>query len=129
MLARMASEATWAKRVAEWRESGLTSEEFCRGKAVTAGGLRCAATTTKKGEGAGRAPVVAVAKVVRTSSTTSAAVRSAVAHPAATGARSPDSEVAVVLEVGGVRLGVRRGCDATTLTAVFEALFQRGGAR
>lgn len=129
MLARMASQATWARRVAQWRESGQTSEEFASGRDFSAGGLRCAAAT--KSVGGRTAPAVAVAKVVRASATVraKAVAGTTVSFAPATGTRSPEGDVVVVLEVGGARLGVRRGCDAATLAAVFEAMFQRGGAR
>lgn len=129
MLARMASQATWARRVAEWRESGQTSEEFASGRDFSAGGLRCAAA--KKRVGGRKAPAVAVARVVRASATVraSAAAGTAVSLAPAAGTRSPESDVVVVLEVGGARLGVRRGCDAATLAAVFEAMSLRGGVR
>jgi hypothetical protein len=32
--------AIWARRVAEWKSSGLTSEAYCAGRDFTAGGLR-----------------------------------------------------------------------------------------
>ena len=130
MLARMASQAIWARRVGEWRESGQTSEEFASGRGFSASGLRCAAS--KKGGDGRRAPAVAVAKVVRASATVrarDAADKAVVSLAPAAGPRSSESDVVVVLEVGGARLGVRRGCDAATLAAVFEAMFQRGGAR
>lgn len=125
MLARMASQATWARRVGEWRESGQTSEEFASGRDFSAGGLRWAASKKRGGERTRKAPAVAVAKVVRSGAAAGAMVR---VVPAA-GTRSSESDVVVVLEVGGARLGVRRGCDATTLAAVFEAMSRRGGVR
>jgi len=36
----MANEATWMKRVADWRASGLTAAEFCSGKDFTLSALR-----------------------------------------------------------------------------------------
>ena len=124
MLTRMASRAQWAKRVADWRRSGLTSEEFCAGKGFTAGGLRNAAhTLEREGVGSRQALAVPVARVVRASLP---------AAPLSAPPRAPDAtsgDVELMVEVAGARVSVRRGCDRATLTTVLEALAQVGGAR
>lgn len=124
MLTRMASRAQWAKRVTDWRRSGLTSEEFCAGKGFTAGGLRNAAhLLDREGAGSQQALAVPVARVVRASLP---AARSS-APPRGPDASSGDIELMV--EVAGARVSVRRGCDRATLTTVLQALAQAGGAR
>jgi len=124
MLTRMASRAQWAKRVADWRRSGLTSEGFCAGKGFTAGGLRNAAhVLEREGARSRQALAVPMARVVRAS--LPAALASA--PPRAPVASSGDVELMV--EVPGARVSVRRGCDRATLTTVLQALAQVGGAR
>jgi len=51
----------WRSRVAEWRESGVTANEFCRGKEFSVGSLRHWVWRL------GRAPKIRIAKVTRTS--------------------------------------------------------------
>src|SRR5512143_2175937 len=101
----MADQEIWAKRVAQWKSSGLTSRVYCKGKPFTAGGLRYWACRLR-GEGQpGRAPV-RVARVVRVSQLRSA---------------SPDQPVAsgvmpaLVVELGAARIAVRPGFDRATL--------------
>ena len=131
MLTRMASRAQWAKRVADWRGSGLTSEEFCAGKGFTAGGLRNAAhTLEREGVGSRQALAVPMARVVRAS--LPAARASLAGARASAPRRAPDAssgDVELMVEVAGARVSVRRGCDRATLTTVLEALAQVGGAR
>jgi hypothetical protein len=121
MLAPMASRATWAKRVAEWRQSGLTSEQFCAGRRFTPGGLRSAACAVDREEGKTRS--VRVARVVRTSVPVSRASSKALTPTAAA------SEVELLVELGGARIAVRRGCDAATLTTVLKVLAHVGGGQ
>lgn len=104
----MADRETWAKRVAEWKASGLSSPEFCAGKDFTAGGLRHWAHRLAHPEE--RRPRVRLAKVVPTSK--------APASPAAAGA-PPD----LVVELGVARVMVRPGFDRSALAAVLEELF------
>ncbi len=92
------NESRWAERVAAWRASGATAPVFCKDKDFTASGLRYWAS--KLGN-------VRLARVVR-------------AAPAPHETESP-----ILLEVGAVRLGIRRGFDPATLRAILEVL---GGA-
>jgi transposase len=102
----MADEATWAKRVAEWKASGLTSPAFCAGKDFTPGGLRHMAHRL----GVGRRPrPVRIAKVVRLESPRRAEQPSA-------------SASAVVVELGAARVVVRPGVDRGTLAMVVDVL-------
>jgi len=107
----MADEATWAGRVAEWRASGLTSPEFCRGKDFTAGGLRHWAHTHGL---TGPQPEVRLARVVRVSSLRSRPVTPVVV---------PD----LLVEVGGARIVVRPGFDRATLGGVLDVVMARSG--
>ncbi len=98
------TETKWAERVAGWKVSGQTASAFCKGKDFSASGLRYwISRLGKGGPGAGK-PEVRLARVVR-------------------GARSgAEGETPILIEVGGARLGVRRGFDPETLRAVLEAL-------
>ena len=124
----MANRATWAKRVEDWRASGLTSAVFCEGRGFTAGGLRNAAhlvdreTTPPRPQG--RGPTVRVVRVVRSSALTEVA-RSM--EPPATAGIVAD-QGALVVEVGGARVTVPGGFDRATLTVVLEALGSQRGA-
>jgi transposase len=101
----MADHETWAKRVAEWKASGLSSPAFCEGKGFTPGGLRHMAH--RLGVGRRRHPrLLRIAKVVR----------------AETAPPSSAAWSAVVIELGTARVVVRPGVDRATLTAVVEVL-------
>lgn len=111
----MANRAIWAKRVAEWRASGLTSERFCARRDFTAGGLRNAAHTIESAAREVKVPTVRVARVLR------------VAAPALIAARrGAISASPVVVEVGGARVSVERGFDRSALAVVLELLAVRG---
>ena len=112
----MTDRATWAKRVVDWRGSGLTSEQFCAGRDFTAGGLRNAAHLVDREARGRKAPALRMARVLR------------MPAPAA---QSPSStpEAAVVVELGDARVAVRAGFDRATLVSVLEVLAARGGAR
>jgi transposase len=105
---------TWARRVAQWRASGLTSEQFCEGRDFTAGGLRHWAY--RLGDRVRRRrskPEVHLARVVR-------APESVKEQELGGGAAAAGT--ALVVEVGQARVSVRPGFDRTALTAVLEVL-------
>jgi hypothetical protein len=108
----MADEATWGRRVAEWRASGQTSLAFSAGREFTAGGLRHWAYRLGKTRKQARSvPAVRMARVVRVPSS-----------PAAASA----SDVPIIVEFGGVRVSLRAGFDRATLGAVLDLLDSRG---
>jgi hypothetical protein len=102
------TETRWAGRVSAWRASGQTAPAFCVGKDFRPGGLRYWAS--RLGSGVGGAPdkAVRLARVVRRTDPTEAV------------------ETPIVIEVGGTRVGVRRGFDPAVLGAVLDVL---GGGR
>lgn len=111
----------WARRVAAWRASGLSSTEFCAGRGFTAGGLRHWAHRLRKQEAVSRrypSPPVRVMRVVRVP----AAPPSAVPEPAVTARALAPS---LVLEAQGVRIGISSGFDAATLASVLDVLDRR----
>jgi hypothetical protein len=108
----MAGRETWAKRVAEWKASGLTSTAYCEGKPFTAGGLRHMAHRLGRGQRRKLAPV-RVARVVRISE---------LRAPRLDEERSVGGAPALVVEIGTARVVIRPGVDRATLAAVVEAL-------
>jgi hypothetical protein len=113
--------AIWARRVAEWKSSGLTSEAYSAGRDFTAGGLRhwshrLGKTVARDTE----TPSVRLARVVRRRTEAPSAARVAVEGKA---------EGRLVVEVGEARVVVPRGFDAMTLEAVLDVLGRRGGAK
>jgi len=106
----MADQATWARRVSEWRASGLSSPAYCKGKPFTAGGLRFWAHRLAQMAGRGRT-VVRLARVRR--------IRGGV-HESP---EEPSSEPLFV-EVGSARVAVQPGFDRSTLTGVIEILMR-----
>src|SRR5438105_1158465 len=123
----------WAKRVAKWRASGLTSTAFCAGRGFTAGGLRYWAHRLRKKEAesrSGPSPSVRLARVVRTPAAPPSAGPEPAgqcrrlqggASPGAAGAPAPS----LVLDAQGVRIGVPSGFDPATLAAVLDVLDRR----
>jgi hypothetical protein len=108
MLGDMKTETKWKKRVEEWRESGQTSAEFCEGKGYAANTLLH--WSSRLGAGTGREDAmgtgleqVRIARVIRS-------------------VAEPEAETPIVVEVGGARVQVRRGCDAGALRQVLEML-------
>ncbi len=108
----MADRETWAKRVAEWKASGLSSPEFCTGKEFTAGGLRHWAYRLEHGDPPRRRRV-RLARVVRT--------RTGAHAPASSGDRPTE----IVVEIAGARILVQPGFDRETVAALVEVLVAR----
>jgi|SRR5580698_2440775 hypothetical protein len=100
------TEAKWAARVDAWRASGETAPTFCKGKGFSPGGLRYWSSQLTKNGTQPADGEVRLARVVR-----KAAV--------------PELETAIVIEVGGAQVGVRRGFDAAALRSVLEILGAR----
>ena len=101
----MADRETWAKRVSEWRSSGVSARAYCEGKEFTEGGLRYWAY---KLDGRPRTRRIRIAKVVR-----AASLRLNEGH---------GPEPALLLEVGAARIGVSPGFDRETLAGILEVL-------
>lgn len=108
----MANGATWKKRVAAWRASGLTAPEFCEGRDFAVGTLRWWACRLDRAARAGATAAPAgemrLVRVVR-----------------ATPAAMTPSGSGVSIAVAGVRIAVEAGFDAATLVAVLEVVAQR----
>ena len=102
----MSTEAKWATRVAAWRGSGLSAARFCADKDFSEGTLRYWASRLRSAESASPAEI-RIAAVVRPSTTV-------------------EADTPIVLEVGSVRIALRRGFDRDVLRDVLAAL--GGGA-
>lgn len=107
----MADAETWWKRVAEWRESGLTADAYCAQSGLSrtslywwSGKLRRDATV--------EASTMSLARVE---------VKSA--------PKQEDTRGGVVLEVDGVRLSVASSASREALVLILEALDIRAGRR
>ncbi len=107
----MTDRETWARRVAEWKASGLSSPKFCAGKEFTAGGLRHWAYRLEHGEPP-RRPQVRLARVVR-------------APRASATVAGDDRSTEVIVEIGGARLLVRPGFDRETVAGLVEVRVAR----
>ena len=100
----MTNESKWAARLAAWRGSGQSAARFCADKDYSEGTLRYWASKLRD-VSPGR-PEVRIAKVVPASMAT-------------------EAETPIVLEVGGVRVALRRGFDRDVLRHVLDALGSR----
>ncbi|MFB1484572.1 hypothetical protein [Corallococcus sp. RDP092CA] len=106
----MANAELWRKRVADWRASGLSAAEHCKGQEFTTGPLyrwssRLAGTA--RGETGAVLPMV---RLVTTPASVEAAPRAA----------------QVIIEVQGARVLVPAGADAATVRVALEALEAAG---
>jgi hypothetical protein len=108
----MTTEAKWAARVAAWRASGQCTAEFCEGKGYRANTLRYWSSRLGRMAGQGRSPSEGTLREVRIAKVTPRA-------------EPTEAESPIVIEVGGVRVGVRRGFDRAALRDVLGLL---GGA-
>ncbi len=97
------TETAWAARVAEWRASGKTVEEFADGESYAPSTLRWWSSRLRRRVKSPRAVSVAMVKVVRASE------------------RAREREP-IFIEVGTARIEIREGFDATLLREVVAAL-------
>lgn len=121
--------AKWKERLREWRESGLSAEEFTAGKDYAAATLRWAVSQVG-GETATRpASVASPRKTARRRGSAEKSAAEAVAPRfVPVRVRRLEPVVAdVVVEVGGARIRVTRGVDVALLGDVVRAL--QGGHR
>jgi transposase len=113
---------TWEERLKEWRGSGLSAEEYCRGKGFSAGTLYRWSSRVRPLRGAEEAATreasVGLVRVVRAPAR--AEVESA--------PRGGDTG-AVLVEVEGARVVVPPGADEATVAVVLRALRAAGTGR
>jgi hypothetical protein len=122
--------AKWMGRLREWRESGLSAEEFTAGKDYAAASLRWAVSQVGA-EAATRSTSVPVTR--ETLRKRRAARRSLPAVPVTPRfvpvrvRRAEPVGADVIVEVAGARIRVSRGVDVALLGEVVRAL--QGGER
>jgi hypothetical protein len=102
----MADRFEWARRVSEWRRSGLTAAEYCRGRDFAVSTLRWYSSQLGEIDDVDETPEPAFAKIEL---------------------RRERLPRVVIVELEGARVLVPDGADVDTLTVVFEAL-RRGDA-
>jgi transposase len=102
----MANAELWRKRVADWRASGLSAAEYCKGQEFTTGPLY--RWSSRLAETA-RSEAGAVLPMVRL-----------VSAPAAVEAAPRTAQV--IIEVQGARVLVPPGADVATVGVVLEVL-------
>ena len=110
----MADARIWSKRVAEWRESGLTAAAYCEKHGVGLSALRHWSHRLGRRSAA---PATGGATTVRLARIVSIAATAATAPTAEAGPRS-----SLVLEVRGARIMVDVGFDRVTLAEVLDVL-------
>ncbi len=122
---------TWAARVAAWRASGQTSEDYCSDKDFTAGALRHWSSRLKRVRASeleaaiDAAPALRLARVVRRRGRQRA---SATKGRVETSAERDRDAMSATIEVsmGEVRVLVRDGFRRSTLLEVLAVLEERG---
>jgi transposase len=122
----MPDRATWVKRIAEWRASGLTSPVFCKGRPFTPGGLRYWASVLGREERReAAASAIRLGRVLRRP----APAPEAAASPAARETPAAVPATDLMVECGAVRVAVRPGFDRATFAAVLDVIAAREGRR
>jgi hypothetical protein len=118
----MTDAKTWEERLKDWRASGLSAEEYSRGKGFSAGTLYRWSSRVRAPGGAGEAaPREASVGLVR--------VERARARAEAERAYGGGGTGAVLVEVEGARVVVPSGADAATVAVVLRALRATGTGR
>jgi len=120
MLRDMADVEAWAKRVAEWRASGLTAKDFCAKHDLQLSSLRYWTYRLRA--------------AVKPSETTAVRLLPVAIKPQDAPQSIPQAEPhkpALTVELGAARIVVPVGVDRTTLKTVLDALGEHAtrGAR
>jgi hypothetical protein len=116
----MTTEQKWAARVAAWRASGKSATAFAEGKEYSASGLRYWAWRLRQVQGES-APALNAKEPTKGAASASAPKEVRIARVL----RAPEAaetETPIVLEVGAVRVGVRRGFDRGALRELLDVL-------
>jgi transposase len=107
----MANVELWKKRVADWRASGLSAAEYCKGQEFTTGPLyrwSSRLAETARGEGGPALPLVRLVRGTKPTATVPVEVAPRAAQ--------------VIIEVQGARVLVPPRADVATVGVVLEAL-------
>ncbi len=98
----------WAERIREWKESGLSAEDFTADKDYEPSSLRWAVSQLPEGA---KPATRSVAKVPRRARSAAKASRARAPRFLPLRVAEAAGEPDVVVEVGGARIGVSRGAD------------------
>ena len=101
---------TWKKRVASWRASGQTAEEFSKGRPWSLSTLRWWSSRLGREASSGAAPVVRVARLIRSG-----------APPA----REHGGSIVVEVLDARLRITIEAGAERDTVAAVLGVLVPR----
>jgi hypothetical protein len=104
--------------VEAWRTSGKSAKGFAEGKDYSASGLRYWAWRLRQTRGES-APAVDAKGSTSVSSPKEVRIARVLRAPAPAAA---EAETPIMLEVGGVRVGVRRGFDREALREILDVL-------
>ncbi|MFP2933210.1 IS66 family insertion sequence element accessory protein TnpA [Pyxidicoccus sp. 3LG] len=107
----MANEELWRKRVADWRASGLSAAEYCKGQEFTTGPLYRWSSRLAEAARGEASPAVPLVRLVRGTK-----------PPAPAPAEAASRAAQVIIEVQGARVLVPPGADVATVGMVLEAL-------
>jgi len=113
--------ALWQERIAEWRASGLTAEQFCQDKEFTTSALRQWVYRFKREAQAApktAEPAVRLARVVRETT-----------DPVAPTRKVKPLQEPLVVEIGDARICIWPGFDRETLRTVIALLTGLGDER
>lgn len=126
----MPDRATWEKRVAAWRASGLTSRRYAKGRPFSASGLRYWACRLRREEPVRVAATPQAIRLGRVLRRLAPAPEAAAPEPARElPAPVPAPGVTLTVECGSLRVAVPVGFDRATLAAVLDVLVVREGRR
>ncbi len=120
---RKATQERWAERIREWRESGLSAEDFARGKDYEGSSLRWAASQLQVASASpGEAPPSARSRSRRRAVSRLAVPTGAPPFLPVRSVAAKTEATEMIVEVGDVRIRVRRGVDVSLLGDVVRAL-------
>jgi len=105
----MANAELWKKRVADWRASGLSAAEYCKGQEFTTGPLYRWSSRLEEAARGEASPAVPLVRLVRGT------------KPPAPAEAAP-RVAEVIIEVQGARVLVPPGATMATVGLVLEAL-------
>ena len=112
----------WAERIREWKESGLSVEDFTAGKDYEPSSLRWAVSQLRDGATPGPASVAKVPRRTRAAAKSVTAPTFLPLH-----VTQFAGGLDVVVEVGGARIRVGRGADLALVGDLVRTL--QGGGR
>jgi hypothetical protein len=116
----MADAATWSKRIAEWRASGLTAEEFCEARDFGVAGLYAWSSRLRR---SGQRRTGTAVRIARVETKRAAEVHAEVGLAAATSVTTGGTPL--VVELGDARVIIGAGVQRALLELVLDVLDAR----